>query len=86
MWLLKGKTPPSYSTIARFRPGRLKDCCKNLFYQLVVKLGELEEIEYKNIFIDGTNTEPNSNKYSFVWKNSVNKFEKKLKEKMTQKN
>ena len=46
MWLLEGKTPPIYSTIARFRTGRLKTCCENLFYQLVIKLGELGEIEY----------------------------------------
>ena len=85
MWLLQGKTPPSYSTIARFRTGRLKECCENLFYQLVVNLGELGEIDYKNIFVDGTKIEANSNKYSFVWKKSVNKFEKKLKEKMSQK-
>ena len=85
MWLLQGETAPSYSTIARFRSGRLKDCCENLFYQLVVKLGELGEIDYKNIFIDGTKIEANSNKYSFVWKKSINKFEKKLKEKMSQK-
>ena len=84
MWLLQGKTAPSYSTIARFRTGRLKDCCENLFYQVVKKLGELGEIEYKNIFIDGTKIEANSNKYSFVWKKSVDKFERKLKEKMVQ--
>lgn len=85
MWLLQGKKPPSYSTIARFRTGRLKDCCENLFYQFVVKLGELGEIEYKNIFIDGTKIEANSNKYSFVWKKSVDKFEKNLKDKMSKK-
>lgn len=85
MWLLQGEKAPSYSTISRFRTGRLKECCENLFYQFVVRLGELGEIEYKNIFIDGTKIEANSNKYSFVWKKSVDKFERKLKEKMIEK-
>lgn len=85
MWLLQGKKAPSYSTIARFRTDKLKKCCENLFYQFVVKLGELGEIEYKNIFIDGTKIEANSNKYSFVWKKSIDKFQKKLKEKMSEK-
>ena len=85
MWLLQGEKAPSYSTISRFRTGRLKKCCENLFYQFVMKLGELGEIEYKNIFIDGTKIEANSNKYSFVWKKSVDKFERKLKKKITEK-
>lgn len=60
MWLLQGEKSPSYSTISRFRTGRLKKCCENLFYQFVMKLGELGEIDYKNIFIDGTKIEANS--------------------------
>lgn len=85
MWLLQGEKSPSYSTISRFRTGRLKKCCENLFYQFVMKLGELGEIDYKNIFINGTKIEANSNKYSFVWKKSVDKFERKLKKKMIEK-
>lgn len=46
-----------------------------LFYQLVVKLGELGESEYKKIFINGTKIQANSNKYSFEWKKSVDKFD-----------
>lgn len=29
MWLLQGEKSPSYSTISRFRTGRLKKCCEN---------------------------------------------------------
>ena len=42
---------------------------------------KLGEIEYKNTFIDGIKIEANSNKYSFVWKKSGDKFERKLKKK-----
>lgn len=83
MWLLQGQNPPDYSTIYRFRKNRLKDCTEDLFYQFIKKLGELGEIEYKSIFIDGTKIEVNANKYSFVWKKATIKFEKKLKEKMS---
>lgn len=31
----------------------------------------MEEIKYKNIFIDGTKIEANANKYTFVWKKAV---------------
>lgn len=50
-----------------------------------MKLGKLGEIDYKNIFIDGTKIEGNSNKYSFVWRKNVDKFERKLKKKMIEK-
>lgn len=40
-----------------------------------------EEIEYKNIFIDRTKLEANANKYTFVWKKSIDKLNFKLYEK-----
>ncbi|MBU5428293.1 transposase [Tissierella pigra] len=82
MWLLEGQKAPDHNTIARFRSGKLTEVIEDLFYQFVKKLGELGEIEYKNIFIDGTKIEANANKYSFVWKKSTNKFETKLQEKI----
>ena len=33
-------------------------------YKLIKKLHELEEIEFKNLFIDGTRIESNANKYN----------------------
>lgn len=50
--------------------------------QFTNKLGELGEIEYKNIFIHGTKIETNANKYNFVWKKATIKFETKLQEKI----
>ena len=40
---------------------------ENLFYQLVLKLSELGEAEFKNVFADGTKIEANANRYTFVW-------------------
>lgn len=82
MWLLEGRKAPDHNTIARFRTERLANVVDDLFYQLVKKLEKLGEIQYKNIFIDGTKIEANANKYSFVWKKATNKFEIKLFEKV----
>lgn len=81
MWLLQGDKAPDHNTINRFRGERLKASIENLFYQLIERLSDLGEIEFKNIFIDGTKLEANANKYSFVWKKSTHKFELKLQEK-----
>lgn len=83
IWLLQGRHAPNHNTIARFRTKKLADIIDDLFNQLVIKLGELGEIEYKNIFIDGTKFEANANKYTFVWKKAINKFEVKLQKKAT---
>lgn len=82
MWLLQGHKAPDHNTIARFRTKRLINIIDNLFSQFVTKLQELGEVEYKNIFIDGTKIESMANKYTFVWKKSTNKFEIKLQEKI----
>lgn len=84
MWLIQGHNAPDHNTIARFRTGRLSECIEDLFNQLVVRLSEIGEIKYENIFIDGTKIEANANKYSFVWKKAVNKNEVKLHEKVKQ--
>ena len=42
----------------------------------------MDEIAYKNIFIDDTKIEANANKYTFVWKKATDKFENKLQEKI----
>lgn len=82
MWLLQGQKAPDHNTIARFRSERLESCIDDLFNQLIVKLGEMQEIRYENIFIDGTKIEANANKYTFVWKKATDKFETKLQEKI----
>lgn len=81
-WLLQGQKVPEHNTFARFRSERLLNCIEDLFNQFIIKLGELNEIKYENIFIDGTKIEANANRYSFVWKKSTDNFEAKLQEKI----
>ena len=78
LWLLAGQKAPDHSTIARFRQKHAKDAVENLFYQLSNLLFELGEIQYENLFLDGTKIEANANRYTFVWKKAVRKFEIKM--------
>ena len=78
MWLLAGQKAPDHSTIARFRTGFLADACEGLFYQMVRRLADMGELSKETVFIDGTKLEACANKYTFVWKKSVGKWEEKM--------
>ena len=78
MWLLAGQKVPDHSTIARFRTGVLAEACEDLFYQLVRRLADMGELSKETVFIDGTKLEACANKYTFVWKKSVGKWEEKM--------
>lgn len=82
MWLLVGQKAPDHSTIARFRTGFLADACENLFYQMIRRLEESGELSKETVFIDGTKLEACANKYTFVWKKSVGKWEAKMYERI----
>ena len=84
MWLLEGAAAPDHNTIARFRKQRIAVAAEDLFYQLVEKLNERKEIDYGNLFVDGTKIEANANKYSFVWRKAVEKQAGKVQEKLEQ--
>lgn len=79
IWLLHGYPAPSHHTINRFRKHHLSDgVMEDLFDQWIERLHALDEIHFKNLFIDGTKIEANANRYSFVWLKSVTKNEAKL--------
>lgn len=81
MWLLEGMPVPDHNTIARFKK-EAKEEIQELFYQVVAFLHNKDEISYVNVFIDGTKIEANANKYSFVWKGSIEKFNRSNEEKI----
>ena len=84
MWLLEGEAPPDHSTISRFRKDRLGVVMESLFYQFVKILCALGEVNYENVFNDGTKLEANANRYTFVWKKALEKNEVKMHEKVRQ--
>ena len=82
MWLLNGEPAPSHATISRFQDDKLSEVIEGLFFQFVEKLYQMGEIKFKNLFVDGTKIEAYANKYTFVWKKTVEKNLVKLNKKI----
>ncbi len=80
MWLLEGEPVPDHNTLARFRTGRLKAVVEDLFYQYTRVLDEMGETNHEGVFIDGTKMESCANRYTFVWRGSVEKNLARLRE------
>ena len=78
MYILNGENVPSHSSICRFRSERLQGVIDDLFDQFVLRLKVKGEISGKNIFIDGTKIEAYANRYTFVWRKSIEKYKTKL--------
>lgn len=70
--------PLNLEGIARFRTGFLSDACEDLFFQMVRRLDQMGELAKETVFIDGTKLEACANKYTFVWRKSVGKWEEKM--------
>ena len=84
MYILGGAPVPDHNRFWSFIKHRLQgEVAEHLFYQLVNYLEEAGEIDFANLFVDGTKIEANANRYSFVWKKSTNKYEAKLDEKLS---
>ena len=78
MWL-SGMRRPNWRTINYFRGKRLKEHFNSLFTQVVVLLSEQGFVSLKVQYVDGTKVESCANKYTFVWRKSVEKNQSKLK-------
>ena len=83
-YLLQHQKVPDHNTIARFISDHLGPCLEDLLEQFVCQLMSVGEVTPDQIFIDGTKIEANANKYTFVWKGSVEKNREKLREKAAQ--
>jgi len=81
MWL-SGQQYPSFSTINRFRSEHIKNCINDLFVQVVELLVELGYVSLEVQYIDGTKIESVANKYTFIWKKSVEYYKKNLQTKV----
>ena len=83
MWILNGSEVPDNATISRFQDDRLVYAIEDLFYQFVEKLHEMDEVLYETVYIDGTKIEANANRYTFVWKKAIGKFESRLRNRLS---
>ena len=80
MWLA-GMKRPDFRTINYYRGKRLKVGFDTVFTQVVRLLHEEGFVSLKVQYIDGTKIESVANKYTFVWRGSVEKYDARLKAK-----
>ena len=76
---LAGYEQPDFITINRFR-NRVKKEINNIFTQVVLVLAAKGLISLDVEYIDGTKIESKANKYTFVWRKTVEKNRAKLQE------
>ncbi|MEX2410655.1 MAG: transposase, partial [Candidatus Paceibacterota bacterium] len=79
---ISGNSTPDFRTINDFRGKILKDSIKTLFAEVVKMLVEMGYVSLDVQYIDGTKIEASSNKYTFVWRGSVEKYKDKLETKI----
>ena len=80
IWLA-AQERPDFVTINRFR-NRVKNEINNIFTQVVLLLAERGFITLDVEYIDGTKIESKANKYTFVWRKTVEKNRRKLQDKI----
>ena len=81
MWLASNQTP-DHNTINRFRSSHLKNTIHQIFTQVVVMLVDMGYLSLDVIYVDGTKLESRANRYTFVWRKSVEKNKAKLEAKI----
>lgn len=81
IWLA-GYNKPDFITINRFR-NRVRNEINNIFTQLVLILAGKGFVSLDVEYIDGTKIESKANKYTFVWRKTVEKNRAKLMEKIS---
>lgn len=80
IWLA-AQERPDFVTINRFR-NRVKKEINNIFTQVVLLLADRGFITLDVEYIDGTKIESKANKYTFIWRKTVEKNRAKLQEKI----
>lgn len=79
---ISANSTPNFRTINDFRGKILKDSIESLFAEIVKILVEMGYVSLDVQYIDGTKIEAKSNKYTFVWRKSVEKYKDKLETKI----
>ena len=76
-YLLDGSKALDHTTINRFRQ-KILELTPDILKQMVQILIEENQIDLSSIYIDGTKIEAYANRYSFVWRGSIKKWQEKL--------
>jgi transposase len=83
MWL-SSMSYPDHNTINRFRGVRLKNALRSVFEDVVKLLAEEGLLSIDEVNTDGTKIGANANKYTFVWKKSIQTNKEKMKNQLTE--
>lgn len=81
MWL-SGEATPNFRTINNFRSQKLKSKIQQLFAAMVRLMNEMGFLSLDVQYVDGTKIEAAPNRYTFVWRGSVEKNKAKLETKI----
>ena len=81
MWL-SAMNKPDHNTINRFRGVRLKHALRAVFEEVVQLLASEGLLSIDQVYTDGTKIEANANKYTFVWKKSIQTNKEKIKKQL----
>lgn len=82
MWLTD-ETKPSYVAIGDFINNHLKENIQLIFKEFNDYFIDKDNINTDIIYIDGTKIESKSNKYKFIWRGSIEKYQSSLYKKIT---
>lgn len=83
MWL-SSMSYPDHNTINRFRGVRLKNALRSVFEDVVKLLAEEGLLSIEEVNTDGTKIEANANKFTFVWKKSIQTNKEKMKKQLAE--
>lgn len=81
MWLT-GLQPLDHMTVNRFRSERIRPVFESMFASVVELLAKKGLVSLETYFLDGAKIEANANKYTFVWKKSIEANRSKLQDKV----
>lgn len=79
---LAGNNTPDFRTINDFRGKKLRDQIQTLFAEVVKMLVDMGFVSLDVQYIDGTKIESSANRYTFVWRGSVEKNKARLETKI----
>lgn len=83
IWLAQGQTPSRDVFYDFMNKKATISIIENLHYQFIKLLKDKGYITLKTLFLDGTKIEANANRYTFVWRGTINSYLIKLLDKIS---
>jgi len=81
MWLAGGNRP-DFRTLNRFRGSRMKEVVEEVFAEVLEYLIDEGYVKLETYFVDGTKIEANANRYQYVWRKNVGRYQRQVREKI----